>query len=679
MSTLENLGNRERWYLAKIDDLKVKALADELGIEFILAKILIARQIGNGSIPLIKQFLNPSDDLLYEYSQVSRKDHLDRAIRRVSDAIDNKEPIMINGDPDADGISGTTVLVCALRHLNLDVSYEFPVRGREGHGVQVRIIDQCIQRGIKLIITTDCGSKDIEAIQYAKDQGVDVIVTDHHILGKTLPPAFAIINPQLVEGDTLFKCLSGGSVSLKFIQAVYNYCNVELPQDLFDFMAGVAALGTISDRMSMLDLMNRRLVQYGVAALQNTEREGIKALKRICDEEGKVLKPRLLSRTIVPRLNAPGRIGDKENGIPDASVVVELLLVGVGEENAKKASEMSQAFESLLELKAVQDKALVTAASTSATAVDDVNERRKFITNKIEEEIDKFVESNPEIERERVIVIEGRNWNAGVIGIDTDRLKERFLRPAIILTKYDNSEYMRGSVRSIPKINMYQVLDDVGELFFQKYNRMLFQTKVETKIGSRLVNAFGGHSQACGFCVHEDDKETFIAMVREQMALLSESQFEYSYEIIDKLPFTQLNEKFMSTLDKLIPYGQNFEFPLFYLSRCQVSRGRSFGNKYQETRKPHVQFKVKENPKREQKRALMEFDAVGFGLWEKYCDLLANSSGNTRFDVIFTLEKNNRYSKKDKYRNSEFRLNVLDIRISGKNVDSFLIPELEED
>jgi single-stranded-DNA-specific exonuclease len=679
MSTLDSLGNRERWHLAKIDDLKVKALADKLDIEFILAKILLVRQLGKGALLENAEFLKPSDDLLYKFDEVSSPEHLEKAVRRVRQAVEAKETIMINGDPDADGISGTTVLVCGLRHLGLTVDYEFPARGREGHGVQVRIIDQCIERGIKLIITTDCGSKDIEAIQYASDQGVDVIVTDHHILGKTLPPAYAVINPNMVEGPSAFKCLSGGSVSLKFIQAVYDCCSEELPAELFDFMTAVAALGTISDRMSMLDLMNRRLVQYGVQCLQTTQREGLKALKRSCGETGNSIKPRDLSRSIVPRLNAPGRIGDKEKGIPDASVVVDLLMIGIGKENEQKATEAAEAFESLLDLKAKKDKELNKEldreAISSAASVDDVNERRKFITNKIEEEIDKFVESYPEIDKERVIIIEGHNWNAGVIGIDTDRLKERFLRPAVILTKYNNSEYLRGSVRSIPKINMYRVIDEVGEQFLQKYDRQLYRTKVESKSGDKLVNAFGGHSQACGFCVHEDDKEIFKSMVKQEVDKLPEEQFEYSYEIIDKLPFTQLNAKFMATLDKLVPFGQNFDFPIFYLTGCGLTRGRSFGNKYQETRKPHVQFKVIENPKREQNRSLLEFDAVGFGLWEKFCDLLANSTSKARFDVIFTLEKNFVPKKKSKFKRSEFRLNVLDIRVSGKNVDSFLIPE----
>jgi len=677
MSTLDQQGNRERWHLAKIDDLKVKALADELGIEFILAKILLARQIGNGSLDEIETFLNPPEELLYQFDKLSSPDQLSQGVRRVKKAIAVREPIMVNGDPDADGISGTTILTCGLRHLGLDVSYEFPVRGREGHGVQVRIIDQCVREGIKLIITTDCGSKDIEAIRYAQDNGIDVIVTDHHILGKELPPALAVINPQCVEGPTHFKALSGASVSLKFIQAIYDYCGEELPEPLFDFMTAVAALGTISDRMSMLDVMNRSIIKHGVKSLAYTKREGLKALKRICGEKEKVIRPRELSRSIVPRLNAPGRIGDKSKGIPDASVVVDLLLIGIGRKNAKKASKVAESFEAVIEMKSAQDKNVAKEAASSATAVDDVNERRKFITNKIEEEIDKYVDSHPEIEKERISIIQGFNWNAGVIGIDTDRLKERFLRPAIILTKYDHSDYLRGSVRSIPKINMYQILDDVGDEFQQRFGKQLYLNEVSTTEGTRLVNAFGGHSQACGFCLHKDNKDLFISMIREKMLALPEEQFEYSYEIIDKLPFSQLNGKFMSTLDRLVPYGQNFEFPIFYLSSCSLSRGRAFGNKYQETRLPHVQFKVKEFPKREQNRPLLEFDAVGFGLWEKYCDLLANATENSRFDVIFTLEKNHRRSKRDKYQ-SEFRLNVLDIRITGKNVDSFLIPEDED-
>ena len=132
---------------------------------------------------------------------------------------------MINGDPDADGISGTTIYCEALTYLGLEYEYDFPIRTKEGHGLQIRIIDIAKKKGIKLIITTDCGSKDYEAIEYAKDKGIDVIITDHHVLGKDKNPALALINPFTIKKPTLFQKLSGGGVSLKFVLTLFKFIN----------------------------------------------------------------------------------------------------------------------------------------------------------------------------------------------------------------------------------------------------------------------------------------------------------------------------------------------------------------------------------------------------------------------------------------------------------------------
>ena len=188
-----------------------------------------------------------------------------------------------------------------------------------------------------------------------------------------------------------------------------------------------------------------------------------------------------MSRTVVPRLNAPGRIGNPEVGIPDAGVVVDLLLLGRGRRNAKKAEIVQRIFKSVLskdqemkqESARQQDDAYKVAVD-----VNNVNEKRKYITAKIQDEMDVLVDEQVEVDSDRVIIIQGKNWNSGVIGIDTDRLKERFLRPAIILTSHKGSDYLRGSCRSIPRINMYKVID-TGTGFSEKYNRNLYCNKLK--------------------------------------------------------------------------------------------------------------------------------------------------------------------------------------------------------
>ena len=665
--------NRERWHLAKVDDKLVRELAEKLDIDYLLAKILLVRNIGTSQHFSVEEFLNPDPNLIHEFEGVSSKEELDKGVNRVLTAINSKEIIMINGDPDADGITGATVLVSGLRHLGANVTYEFPIRCREGHGLQVRIIDQVKEMGGKLIITTDCGSKDINATDYANQKGIDVVITDHHILGKRLPKAYALINPNL--GDSIhYKTLAGASVSLKFIQAIFAKKGEEIPESLLSFMLAVATLGTLSDRMSLLNPMNRLIIKRGIESITTTSREGLKALKRVCHEKGKVIKARELSRSIIPRLNAPGRIGDPEQGIPDAKMVVDLLIIGVGRKNAKKALHVAELFSSVLDKNEANKKEALSAASN----VDDVNEKRKYLTNKIEEEMDMLINEQVSPLEDRIIVVQGENWNSGVIGIDTDRLKERFLRPAIILTKYDGNDYVRGSVRSIPKIDMYAIIDKVEKEFYDKHNRYLFQTEVITKLGPQLVNAFGGHAQACGFTLHTNDVKEFIQLVKEEGKDIPDENFNYHYEIIDKLPFSKLNTRFLSNLDKLAPYGQRFEYPIFYLQGCILSQGRPFGNKYQEIRKMHVNFSVIEKRKHHDRNTRpLEFQAVGFNLWEKFCEQRSNLNPDARYDVIFTIEKNRQNFRQQS--KEEIRLNVLDIRPSGENVDSFLTPTSEED
>ncbi len=659
---------KERWQLISIKREQVKELAEKCQISLTLARILLARNIGNGDIDQIYSFLNPEEDILRDYQYLSDPDQLSLALNRIQSAYNSREKVLINGDPDADGISGTSILVAGLRHLGMNVEFDFPVRSREGHGLQPRVVQESSQNNVKLIITTDCGSKDLEMISFAQSKGIDVIVTDHHILGKELPHSVAVINPHLVKKKTNCKHLSGVGVAHKFIVAIFNHLQEPLPEWLEEFMYIMTTFGTLSDRMNMRDGFNRLVVEKGVKALHHTKREGLKALKKVCWSQKYPIPARELTRSIIPRLNAPGRIGDPINNIPDSNIVVDLLLIGIGKKNAKKAASIASVFE---EVSSIQEKMKqgMKEAIVVAEDVDTVNEQRKFITSKIEEEIESLLEDQVDIKNDKVIIVQGKNWNPGVIGIDTDRLKERFLRPSIILSAYDNSPYLRGSVRSIPRIDMYRILDKAEDQYKNEFGESLFCIEVKSGDQTRKVNAFGGHAQACGFTLNKDKFEWFKRTIHQEMAQLDETQFEYAYDIIDKISFSQLNADYLDELETLSPFGQEFEFPIYYLPRCSVSQGKPFGNKYQELVKPHVRFLVKEFDAKG-KLSLNQFKAVGFGLWEKYCLAKANNDPQTAFDLIFTLGKSMSRNKKS----FELSLTVLDIRKSGKNVDSFLNP-----
>ena len=436
--------------------------------------------------------------------------------------------------------------------------------------------------------------------------------------------------------------------------------------EFMNFLMCLVAMGTTSDRMSLLNPMNRILIERGVAYLSETKMEGIKALRDLSFPKDCPILPRDISRTIIPKLNAPGRIGDRELGIPDSNLAVQLLLIGSGDQNAKWATQLKQRWQSMLDKKAeIQNKQQNVAED--ASLLDDVNEKRKFITSKVEDEIEGLIKKQVNPEQDRVIIVHGENWNPGIIGIDTDRLKDRFLRPAIILTTFADTPYVRGSVRSIPNIDMYSILDTVSERFFEETGKHLFQAEVETIDGKQMINAFGGHAQACGFTIHHTNIDWFKKAVHQHMNKLEETKFEFSYEVIDIIQFSQLNKKFINTLNKLSPFGQYFDYPVFYLRNCNIIKARAFGNKYQEFRTPHVNFVVKEVNDKKKKSELLSLPAVGYSLFEKYHQLKKQSKQGV-FDIVFTIDFNKRRMKKDKQFPVE--LTVLDIRETSKrNLD----------
>tara|TARA_B100000427_G_scaffold159606_1_gene132610 strand:+ start:2063 stop:4075 length:2013 start_codon:yes stop_codon:yes gene_type:complete len=651
----------QRWSFQTYDDSQLDSISKEYNISKTLARVL-THNMGTTDISAINSILNPDEHLLYSYDGFCDKQQILLAAQRIQKAQKNNETIIVNGDPDADGISGTVILVSALRQLGIKTEYLFPIRPLEGHGLQVRIINHAKKIGSSLIITTDCGTKDTQAVDYANQAGIDVIITDHHILGHDMPKSIATINPFTEPDNTDFKAISGASVAFKFIQAIYDHLDVEFPDYLFELGLIAAALGSISDRVSMLNPLNRIIVKHGVDFFFNTDREGLKALRDIAVISDRTKKPRHLSRTVIPLLNAPGRIGNPNENIPDSSIVVDLLLLGKGKRNKSKASFVSKKLKQIFlmddsktEKKDNTEQSL--SAFKTASDVDTVNEKRKHLTAKIEDEMDVLIAKQVNPDSDRIIILDGMDWNSGVIGIDADRLKERFLRPSIILNFSSSSDYVRGSARSIPRINIYELIDQAEQVCIKEHKKRLFEIEVTIDGQTQRVNAFGGHSQACGFTIHKDNVDLFKQLLTKQAETLKTTQFEYHYDVIDKLQMGQLTPKFIADLDQFSPYGQKFEFPIFYMQQCALKGGREFGNRYQKSAKQHVMFKVQDSSN---KKHPSEIDAVGFGLWEKFKYVREHSGRNSNIDLIFRLELDPKAKKKQK----GLRLNVLDIRLS---------------
>ena len=656
-----NTKSVDTWNIHSFDKNDIADLKQKLNLPDVAVKVLLAHGV-TPDMPNLQSFLNTDESLLYTYDELSSSDQLKKGLRLLAETINKKGKVFINGDPDADGITATTIVVAVLLYFGVDVDYDFPIRAKEGHGLQCRLIDQCKENGVDLMITTDCGSKDFEAIQYAKDQGINVIVTDHHIMGETLPIADAIINPYLVDGDTYDKQLCGAGVIFKFMVALTDELDASLSEELFQFILAMAALGTLSDRMSLMNPMNRAIVREGVHYLNRLDIAGIIALKKISLGYIAPLKPREVSRTITPRLNAPGRIGDRDAGIPDSKMVVEMLLMGI--EGVKKSSKsgikkaMAQ-FLSVLETDRNQRDDAYKSVSQKADLIEDVNDQRRRITEKIDTEIEFLLSEEKSAAEHRIILVRGDRWNSGVIGIDTDRLRDRFKCPAVIVTDQGDSIFLKGSSRSIPKIDMYAVMDRVQQNFYEKHHKRLFQIDVETMNGSETVNAFGGHAQACGFSFHRDNYAEFEILLREEMEKIPAENFTFQYDIVDVLPFSKIRNELCSQLDKISPFGQRFDYPVFAIKNCRIgNKIRPFGNKYQLNRTPHVEFYVTDaNPSGKFAKNPRYYLCVGFGLFEKF-HAMTSVDKNGKFDIICSVDFQRGRGK----RATQLQLNVQDIR-----------------
>ena len=545
-----------KWENINFEQKDLKKIQDILGLDPLLTKVLCANKIHKLKKQEIKQFIHPAKSLLAETSRVTDPTQLSLGLDRLEKALKKDEKVMIHGDSDADGISGTALLVVALRQMGLQVVHDFPIRSKEGHGIQIRIIDEAIKKGCKLMITTDCGTKDVSAIAYAQEKGLDVIVTDHHQIGLELPKACAIINPLLFEKETPDYYLCGAGVAFKFMVAFAKRIEKTYPKKVYQFMLVLGALGTISDRMTFKVAQNRCLVYFGVKEFNKTTLPGLQALLNISKKDKDKVYARDVGRLISPLLNAPGRIGNPDLGIPDSNLVVEFMTYGVIEQEKnigqkdKKLKQYINSFLKVIELNKESKDVSVIGVSKKAEMVNEVNEERKKITEKIANEIEEILEEKQQFLDDKIIVIKGKNWNSGVIGIDADRLRERFKKPTIIMTEYEGSDYIKASVRSLPSINMYKVLEQIQIEFIQSHQRDPFVVAVDTKDGEKILNSFGGHAQACGFSFHKNDYDVLAQMIYKKSNELNTNDYIYKLSVLEELSLDKVNLNLYKALSR---------------------------------------------------------------------------------------------------------------------------------
>ena len=473
-----------------------KELGEKLNMSPILTTLLIRRGITTESAA--KRFFKPQlADLINPFLM---KD-MDVAVDRLNDAMGRKERILVYGDYDVDGCTAVALVYKFLQQFYSNIEYYIPDRYDEGYGVSKKGIDHAKETGVKLIIILDCGIKAIEEIAYAKQQGIDFIICDHHVPDETLPDAVAILNPKREDDPYPFKHLCGCGVGFKFMQAFAKNNGIPFSRliPLLDF----CAVSIAADIVPVVD-ENRILAFHGLKQLNQNPSVGLKAIIDICGLNNRELSMSDIIFKIGPRINASGRM---ENGRESVDLLVEKDL---------------------------------GAALREAKNINEYNEQRKDIDKQMTEEANQIVARLENQKHQSSIVLYDENWKKGVIGIVASRLTEIYFRPTVVLTR--EGEFATGSARSVTGFDIYSAIKSCRDL---------------------LVN-FGGHTYAAGLTLRWDRvKEFRQAFQRYVDEHILPEQTEANLNIDAVIDFKHITKRLHNDLKKFSPFGPGNPKPLF--------------------------------------------------------------------------------------------------------------------
>ncbi|NLJ33179.1 MAG: single-stranded-DNA-specific exonuclease RecJ [Firmicutes bacterium] len=499
------------WRLGEGEPSARKLLAQEVGISPIVAQVLLNRGITTPQEA--RDFL--SAPLTSIHDPFLMKD-MDKAVARLKHAILAQEPILIYGDYDVDGMSATALLLIFLRKLGAKVRYYIPRRLEEGYGLNKALLRRASAEGFKLIFTVDCGIAALEEVVVGREYGLDFIITDHHEPLGELPPATAVLNPKREDCSYPFPDLAGVGVAFKVVQALGSaqaYSGDKWWREYLDLVA----LGTIADVVPLRG-ENRILVKYGLEALQDSERVGIRALLEVAGLAGRELKPGHIGFYLGPRLNACGRLGRADGG-------VQLLVTN----NKGRARELAQGMER-------------------------ENRRRQEIERTILAQARAQVEEEVDLARERVIVLGAPAWHPGVIGIVASRLVELYYRPTLLISLQEGEG--RGSARSIPGFHMFKALGRCDDLLLE----------------------FGGHAQAAGFSLLEDKLAALRRRLNEvAYEWLREEELHPVQPIDMAVKMKDLDFALVNSLEALAPFGMGNPQPVFACHQAELAACREVG------------------------------------------------------------------------------------------------------
>ena len=405
----------KEWIVAQHTD-EGDALAAEIGVTPIIGQLLWQRGIRTAEEA--RAFLHPADTPFHDPFLMA---DMECGAERVLRAVRRGEPIVIYGDYDVDGMTATALLMRSIRALGGNVSYYIPNRFTEGYGLNADALQQIAGEGCRLLVTVDCGIASVDTVAEAAG-GMDIVITDHHLPGQTLPPAYAVMNPHRADCAYPEKNLAGVGVALKLVQALWQMEGKEPFAEHLD----IAALGTVADLVPLVG-ENRKIVQMGLQQMAEHPCVGIRALIEVAGLGAKSINTGQVGFQLAPRLNAAGRIETARHG-------AELLLT--------------------------EDTACAARMAGDLNALN--TERRDLEQDILAEAELQLADFTPDVP---AIVVAGEEWNAGVIGIVASRLVEKYYRPSIVLTRRD--DVYKGSCRSIAGLHLYEALSACRDTLIQ--------------------------------------------------------------------------------------------------------------------------------------------------------------------------------------------------------------------
>jgi single-stranded-DNA-specific exonuclease len=497
---------KKRWNIKEqAPPEKVKSLSEAIKVNDVIGNLLVQRGIEN--YEQAKYFFRPALESLHD--PFLMKD-MDKAVKRIVDATQKREKILVYGDYDVDGTTAVSLVFTFLRWLGLKCEYYIPDRYTEGYGVSFKGVDYAADNGFGLIISLDCGIKSKDKVEHAKKKGIDFIICDHHEPDDQIPEATAILNPKQSDCKYPYKELSGCGIGFKLVQALAQ--NYDIPFATIEQYLDLVALSIAADIVPITG-ENRILTFHGLKRINTAPREGFKAIMGLAQLKREVNVSDLVF-VFGPRINSAGRIETGKNA-------VELLI-----------ADTSQ-------------KAMLSGESVNKTNVE-----RRDVDATITQEALNMIVTDEKLKNKKTTVLYNPEWHKGVIGIVASRLIEKhFYRPTVIFTRSNGS--ITGSARSVKNFNLYQAISSC----------------------SHLLEQFGGHKYAAGITLKEENLPAFVDLFEEVVSkTITENLLNPEIDIDCPLPFSAISPKFNLVLKQFAPFGPGNMTPVFMAENVITKR-----------------------------------------------------------------------------------------------------------